>query len=163
MQIEDGKVVTFHYSLADEQGNHIESSGDGDGDAMAYLHGHGNIVPGVEEALAGRSAGDTLSVTVPPEKGYGPRNEAAVQRVPKKHLVRPGRLAAGQIVSVNTSQGPRTATVLKVGHFNVDLDLNHPMAGRTLVFDIRVEDVREATAEELSHGHAHGPGGHQHD
>jgi FKBP-type peptidyl-prolyl cis-trans isomerase SlyD len=116
-------------------------------------------VAGLESELRGRRAGDELTVTVAPEDAYGARDPTAVQRVPIKHLVRPGKLAVGKVVAVNTSVGPRRATVLKVGRFNVDVDLNHPLAGKTLIFDVKVLDVREATSEEIAHGHAHGPGG----
>jgi FKBP-type peptidyl-prolyl cis-trans isomerase SlyD len=99
---------------------------------------------------------------VPPEQGYGQRNENAIQRVPLKHLATRGPIVVGQMVVVNTSHGGRQARVVKVGHFNVDLDLNHPLAGKTLTFEIEIVDVRAATAEEIEHGHAHGPGGHGH-
>jgi FKBP-type peptidyl-prolyl cis-trans isomerase SlyD len=154
------KVVTFHYTLRDE-GEVIESS---EGrDPVVYMHGHGNIVPGLEEQMNGRQSGDKFSATVPPEAAYGLRDPNAVQRVPIKHLKSPGKIVPGQMVAVNTRDGTRHALVMKVGHFNVDLDLNHPLAGKTLVFDIEIVDVRAATEEELAHGHAHGPGGaHDH-
>src|SRR5262245_37211045 len=155
------KVVTFHYSLRDSAEEFIESS-EGK-DPATYMHGHANIVPGLEEQMAGKQAGDKFTATVPPEQAYGLRGSNAIQRVPIKHLMNPGKLAEGQLVAVNTRQGPRHALVVKVGHFNVDLDLNHPLAGRTLVFDIDIVDVRDATAEEIEHGHAHGPHGHGHD
>lgn len=157
MEISPNKVVTFHYTLTDSEGSFTETSEERD--PVAYLHGRGNIVRGLEDALRGRQAGDELKVTVAPEDAYGPHDPSSVQRVPIKHLVRPGKLAAGQIVAVNTTEGPRRATVLKVGRFNVDVDLNHPLAGKTLIFDVRIVDVREATREEIAHGHAHGPGG----
>jgi FKBP-type peptidyl-prolyl cis-trans isomerase SlyD len=160
MQIEQNKVVVFHYTLTDEQESFNETSRDAE--PVAYLHGHRNIVPGLETAMAGRQAGDTFSVTLTPEEAYGPRNEEAVQRVPIKHLVRPGKLAPGQMVTVNTTQGQRAARVVKVGRFNVDIDLNHPLAGHTLSFDIEIIEVRDASAEEIRHKHAHGPGGHDH-
>jgi FKBP-type peptidyl-prolyl cis-trans isomerase SlyD len=161
IKIDTDKVVTFHYRMRDAEGSFAESS---DGKSpIVYMHGHGNIVPGLETELAGKTKGDKLSVTVPPEQAYGPRQENAVQRVPIKHLASRGRLVAGQRVAVNTEHGMRQALVLKVGHFNVDLDWNHPLAGKTLMFDIDVVDVRDATAEEIAHGHAHGPGGaHDH-
>lgn len=157
MEIAANRVVSFHYKLSDGDGVFIESS-EGN-EPVAYLHGRHSIVPGLESALRGRRAGDDLTVTVAPEDAYGPRDPSAVQRVPIKHLVRPGKLAAGAIVTVNTTEGSRRATVLKVGKFNVDVDLNHPLAGRTLVFEVSIVDVREATQEEIAHGHAHGPGG----
>jgi FKBP-type peptidyl-prolyl cis-trans isomerase SlyD len=160
LTIDADKVVTFHYNLRDSEGAAIESS-EGK-DPVIYMHGHANIVPGLEEQMAGKRTGDKFTATVPPEQAYGDRNPDAVQRVPIKHLAHRGKLEPGQMVGVNTRDGVRHAVVVKVGHFNVDLDLNHPLAGKTLVFDIEVVDVRPATEEELAHGHAHGPGGHDH-
>ncbi|MBN1237555.1 MAG: peptidylprolyl isomerase [Gammaproteobacteria bacterium] len=156
-EISANKVVTFHYRLTDAEGELIESS-EGQ-EPVAYLHGRNNIVPGLESGLRGRRAGDELTIGVAPEDAYGPRSASAVQRVPIKHLVRPGKLEAGRVVAVNTTEGPRRGTVLKVGRFNVDVDMNHPLAGRSLVFEVKVLDVRDATPEEIAHGHAHGPGG----
>ena len=159
--IADDKVVSFHYKLSAGDGSVNESS---EGNApVVYLHGRNAIVPGLETQLAGKKSGDKFTATVEPEQGYGQRNEEAVQRVPLKHLATRGPIQVGQLVVVNTRDGGRQARVLKVGHFNVDLDLNHPLAGKTLTFDIEVVDVRDATKEELAHGHAHGPEGHGHD
>jgi len=158
--ISDDSVVTFHYKLRDDTGTFNESSEDGS--PVVYMHGHNNIVPGLEKELAGKKSGDKLTATVTPEEGYGQRNENAVQRVPLKHLATKGPIAVGQMVVVNTREGGRQGRVLKVGHFNVDLDLNHPLAGRTLTFDIEIVEVRVATEQELTHGHAHGPHGHDH-
>jgi FKBP-type peptidyl-prolyl cis-trans isomerase SlyD len=161
MLIADDKVVTFHYRLRDAEDSFSESS-EGQNPAV-YMHGRQNIVPGLEEQMTGKKAGDKFTATVAPEKAYGLRDPNAVQRVPIKHLATKGRLVPGQMVAVQTRDGGRHARVVKVGHFNVDLDLNHPLAGKTLLFDIEVVDVRDATAEEIQHGHAHGPGGHGHD
>ena len=161
MTIADDSVVSFHYTLRDDAGSVSESSQGGS--PVVYLHGRNAIVPGLESQLTGRKSGDALTAVVTPEQGYGLRNENAVQRVPLKHLATRGPIAPGQTVVVNTSEGGRQARVLKVGHFNVDLDLNHPLAGKTLTFDIEIVDVRAATEEELAHGHAHGPHGHGHD
>jgi FKBP-type peptidyl-prolyl cis-trans isomerase SlyD len=161
MTIGDDKVVSFHYKLSDSDGT-INESSEG-GSPVVYLHGRDAIVPGLESQLAGKRSGEKLTATVPPEQGYGPRNENAVQRVPLKHLATRGPFQEGQMVVVNTREGGRQARVLKVGHFNVDLDLNHPLAGKTLTFEIEIVHVRDATQEELTHGHAHGPGGHGHD
>ena len=158
-KIGDDTVVSFHYSLQDSEGTFSESSEDR---PATYLHGHSNIVLGLEKELAGHAVGDKLRVTVTPEEGYGVHDPNGVQRVPIKHLAAHGKLVAGQLVAVNTNAGVRQARVLKVGHFNVDLDLNHPLAGKTLIFEIEVVDVRDATAEEIEHGHAHGPEGHGH-
>jgi FKBP-type peptidyl-prolyl cis-trans isomerase SlyD len=160
MNIENRKVVTFHYTLSDEQGEQLESSREGD--PMTYLHGTGNIIPGLEKAMAGKAAGDRFEVTVEPAEAYGERNESAIQRIPAKHFKQAGRLKPGKVVVMQTRQGPRQLTVVKVGRFNVDVDTNHPMAGLSLTFDVEVTDVRDATDEEVSHGHVHGPGGVDH-
>ncbi|MGB0467062.1 MAG: FKBP-type peptidyl-prolyl cis-trans isomerase [Pontibacterium sp.] len=160
MQISKDSVVTFHYVLTELEGEQVESSYDAE--PMAYLQGHQNIFPAVESALVGKEAGDKVSVTLAPVDAYGERKEGSTQRVPIKHLLTKGRLRPGMTVKVNAEQGPRDATVVKVGLKNVDLDTNHPLAGKHLRFDIEVLEVREASADEISHGHAHGVGGHQH-
>lgn len=160
MKVEKDKVVTFHYKLSEVGGEEIEGSDANE--PMAYLHGHGNIIAGLEEALAGREANESLSVNLSPEQAYGVRNEEAKQRIPIKHIIEKKRLRPGQVVSVQTDKGVRQVQITKVGKFNVDVDTNHPLAGLALQFDIDIKEVREATADELSHGHAHGPGGHQH-
>lgn len=160
MEIEKNKVVTFHYSLKDNDSDYSEST-DGK-EPAAYLHGYGGIMRGLEREMKGKKAGDEFSVTVRPEDAWGVRDPNAVQRVPIKHLIRPGKLDVGKLVAVNTQQGQYQATVLKVGRFNVDLDFNHPMAGRTFLFDVKIVDVRDATPEELAHRHVHGPGGVEH-
>ena len=160
MNVERNSVVRFHYTLRDESGSQIENSRGGS--PMAVLVGHGGIIPGLEEALMGRAPGERFEVTITPEQGYGPRHDNLVQRVPKKYFRDPGRLKAGATATVGTKEGPRMVTVIKVGMSVVDVDLNHPMAGRTLAFEIEIVDVREASEEELAHRHVHGEGGHQH-
>jgi FKBP-type peptidyl-prolyl cis-trans isomerase SlyD len=160
MQIEKNRVVTFHYSLEELDGEYAETT-EGK-DPAVYLHGYGGIVRGLERAMKGRQAGDEFSVTVQPEDAFGLRDESVVQRVPIKHLVRPGKLKPGSVVVINTTRGERQAIVSKVGRFNVDVDFNHPMAGKTFVFDVKIVDVRDATSEEIAHRHVHGPGGTEH-
>lgn len=160
MQAEKDKVVCFHYRLSDTDGVEIESSHERE--PMAVLHGHGGIIPGLEEAMAGCSAGDKFDVEVTPEQGYGVRREDYVQRVAKKYFRDPDQLKPGMATLLQTKDGPRSVSVLKVGSSVVDVDLNHPMAGRTLKFAIEITDVRDATPEEMAHGHAHGSGGHAH-
>ncbi|MBN7770978.1 peptidylprolyl isomerase [Marinobacter daepoensis] len=160
MPVEKNQVVLFHYSVSDEQGKEVENSRSGE--PNAYLHGHGGIIRGLEEALEGREAGDTFSVTVSPDKAYGARRQDAVQRVPIKHLMGAKRWKPGMIAQVQTEQGPRHVVVVKVGHKFADVDTNHPMAGKTLTFDIEIIEVRAADADEIAHGHVHGPGGHHH-
>lgn len=156
--IGDDSVVSFHYTLRDDSGSITESSEGAS--PVVYMHGRNNIVPGLETQLAGKKSGEKFTAIVTPEQGYGMRNESAIQRVPLKHLATRGPIEVGQMVVVNTREGGRQARVLKVGHFNVDLDLNHPLAGKTLRFEIEIVDVRAATDEERAHGHAHGPDGH---
>ena len=161
MVVTDKKVVSFHYTLTDDRGEQLESSRQRE-QPMAYLHGARNIIPGLEKAMTGKSAGESFQVTVEPAEAYGERNPGNVQRVPIKHFREPKRLQPGQPVSIQTRQGPVQAVVLKVGRFNVDVDANHPLAGRRLTFDVEITEVRDATPEELAHGHVHGPGGAHH-
>lgn len=162
MKIGPAKIVTFHFRLTDEEGNVLEDSHKGD--PTAYLHGSNNVVRGLEQAMSGREAGETFSVTVDPAEGYGFHRKENIQRVPMKNVdvKKSAKLKPGMIVPVRTKSGMRQVMVLKAGKFNVDVDANHPYAGRTLTFDVQIEDVRDATAEEQSHGHAHGVGGHHH-
>lgn len=161
MQIEKDKVISIFYHLRDADGEALENTQDGI--PLAYLHGHNNLLPALEKAMEGHKAGDKLSLTLQPEEAYGPVREGATQRVPIKHLLgSPKRLRPGMLVRVQTDRGAISARVLKVGKFMVDVDLNHPFAGKTLIFDIEVTSVREASAEEIAHGHAHGEGGHHH-
>lgn len=160
MNIAKDCVVAFHYRLSEEGGAELETSRDGD--SSLYLHGHKNILPALEAVFEGKTSGDTFSVTLTPEQAYGFRHEGSTQRIPIKHLAGKIKPRPGMVVSVSTEQGLRQVTVIKVGKFNVDVDTNHPLAGKTLTFDIEITDVREASAEEKAHGHAHGVGGHQH-
>lgn len=161
MKIAKDRVVSFHYRLTDLTGNEIESSHTRK-HAQSYLHGHGGLIPGLEKAMADHEAGDKFEVVVPPEDAYGPRQANAVQRVSRKKIQAAGPLKVGGWVTVETSEGRRTATVQKIGMTVVDLDLNHPLAGQSLNFAIEIIEVRDAQPEELSHGHAHGVGGAQH-
>lgn len=163
MTIGPDKVVAFHYDLKEGE-TQLETSREGE--PVLYLHGHNNLLPAMEKGLEGLATGATVSLTLAPEDAYGQRQEGAVQRIPIKHLLDyaklKNKLRPGMVVAVNTEHGPFDAVVLKVGKFNVDIDANHLYAGKTLTFDISIESVRDASAEELEHGHAHGAGGHQH-
>ncbi|TNF34746.1 MAG: peptidylprolyl isomerase [Gammaproteobacteria bacterium] len=163
MPIEADNVVLFHYCLRDAQGQEIESS-DRDGEPAAYLHGHKAIIPGLEAAMAGRASGDRFTVTVKAADAYGERHDGPTQRIPLKHVHLKGKQKprAGSVVWVETDQGPRQVTVVKAGQFMVEVDTNHPLAGQDITFDIEIIDVRDATQEELDHGHVHGTGGHKH-
>lgn len=159
MKIEKDRVVRFHYTVG-EVGQPAAESSNG-GEPLAILIGHGNIIPGLEKAMEGREAGETFSADVPAAEAYGERRDGMVQRVPKKHFGEQ-RLMPGMQVVLQTNFGPRAVTILKVGMSVVDVDLNHPMAGKDLHFDIEILEVREASQEEIDHGHVHGDGGHQH-
>lgn len=161
MQIDDKKVVSFHYTLSNDAGESLESTRETE-QPMAYLHGAGNIIPGLEKAMSGRAEGDQFQVTLEPAEAYGERNPGNVRRIPIKHFRDSRALKPGQMVNIQTRQGSFQAVVKKIGRFNVDVDANHPLAGQTLTFDVEITEVREATPEEVEHGHVHGPGGIQH-
>lgn len=168
MLIADDCVVAFHYKLCEvlpdgsKSGWLEESTGR---EPLLYLHGHANVISGLEQAMAGKKAGDSLEITLAPEQAYGLRRSNALARVPIKHLHLPGgpkSLSPGVIVGVQTRQGVRSALIVKAGRFNVDIDTNHPFAGRTLHYKLEIVDVRKATSDEIAHRHAHGAGGHHH-
>ncbi|MCB1665114.1 MAG: peptidylprolyl isomerase [Pseudomonadales bacterium] len=168
MAIADDCAVAFHYKLCEvsqdgEKGPWLEqSSGD---HPLWYLHGHANVIPGLESALTGKQVGDTISITLPPEQAYGERRVNARQRVPIKHLqLNPSqkKLLPGTVVALRTPQGLVSALVVKAGRFNVDIDMNHPYAGRTLHYEVEIVQVRKADPEELAHRHVHAPGAHHH-
>ena len=160
MKIEKDRVVRFHYAVAETGQASVENSKDG-GEPIAILFGHGNIIPGLEKAMDGREAGDSFQATVPAAEAYGERREGLSQRIPKKHFGAQ-KLEPGMQVVLQTNFGPRAVTIQKVGMSVVDVYLNHPMAGKDLDFDIEIVEVREASEEELAHGHVHGEGGHHH-
>ena len=159
MKIEKDRVVQFHYTVSEAGQEPMESSKERE--PLSILVGHGNIIPGLEKALEGREAGESFGVDVAAADAYGELREGLSQRVPKKHFGGQ-RLEPGMQVVLNTNFGQRAVTVQKVGMSVVDVDLNHPMAGKDLHFDIEVVEVREAKPEEIAHGHVHGEGGHQH-
>ena len=159
MKIEKDRVVRFHYTVSEVGQEPLETS---EGrEPLAILIGHGNIIPGLETAMDGREAGDKFEVDVTAAEAYGERREGLTQRVPKKHF-KGARLEPGMQAVLPTNFGPRAVTIQKVGMSVVDVDLNHPMAGKDLHFAIEIVDVREASAEEIEHKHVHGDGGHHH-
>lgn len=165
MLVELNKVVSFHYRLRDAENELIEDSHE-DNSPVVYLHGHNGIIQGLENALVGKAAGDKFNVTLAPEQGYGPRKADSIQRVSINHIVggakKKSRFKPGVVVHLNTKNGPVPAIIVKAGLKTLDVDTNHPLAGKTLAFEIEVLDVREASTEELEHGHVHGDGGHHH-
>ncbi|MDF2445479.1 MAG: peptidylprolyl isomerase [Moraxellaceae bacterium] len=160
MQIANNVVASIEYTLTDDQGNVIDSSVGGE--PLAYLHGAGNIIPGLEDALEGKQVGDSLKVSVPPSEGYGEKDEALLQVVPRSMFRGVDQIEVGMQFHAQTDHGMQVITVAKVEGDNVTVDGNHPLAGQNLNFDVKVLEVRAATAEELEHGHVHGAGGHHH-
>jgi len=160
MKIGEDKVVSIHYTLTDSGGSVLDSSSGNE--PLLYLHGAGNIIPGLESALEGKVSGDKLSVTVDPEQGYGTRDERLVQAVPRSAFKGVEQLAPGMQFQAQGPQGTRLVVITQVTADIVTVDANHPLAGQTLHFEVEVTEVREATSEELEHGHVHGPGGHHH-
>jgi FKBP-type peptidyl-prolyl cis-trans isomerase SlyD len=160
VEITADRVVTIHYTLKDDDGAVLDSSAGGE--PLAYIQGHGNLVSGLEKALEGKQNGNTLAVVVSPADGYGKRDESLIQRVPKRALQGSGNIKKGMQFQASTDDGMRLFTVTAVIGDMVTLDGNHPLADQTLHFDVEVVGVREATSEELEHGHVHGAGGHSH-
>jgi len=160
MKIEKNKVVSIDYKLSGNDGQVIDSSEAGQ--PLAYLHGNGNIISGLEEALEGKTTGEAVKVTIPPEKGYGVREKGKVVEVNKDKLKGADEIKPGMQFQAQTPEGPQVFTVAGISESSVTLDANHPLAGATLNFDVTVREVREATADEMTHGHVHGPGGHHH-
>ena len=160
MEIAADRVVTIHYTLKNDEGAVLDSSSGGE--PLAYIQGHGNLVTGLEKALEGRQEGAALAVVVSPQDGYGVHDAALIQRVPKRSLQGSGEIKKGMQFQARTGDGMRLFTVTAVVGDMITLDGNHPLADQTLHFDVQIVGVREATAEELEHGHVHGAGGHHH-
>ena len=160
MAITRDSVVTIHYTLKDDAGKTLDSSVSGQ--PVVYLHGHGSIVAGLERELEGKSVGDKLSVQVSPTDGYGEYDKQLVQRVPRRSLRGIAEVTVGMQLHAQTPSGPRTVTVTHIASDMVTIDGNHPLAGKLLNFEVEITDVRQATQEELAHGHVHGAGGHHH-
>ena len=160
MQVEKNKVVSIDYTLTNAEGQTLDTSKGRE--PLSYLHGVGQIIPGLESALEGKAKGDAVQAVVPPDQGYGARNDRLVQEVPRQAFAGVQEVRPGMQFQAQTSGGPRVVTVVGVGNDTVKVDANHPLAGQTLHFDVNVVGVRDATPEELNHGHAHGAGGVQH-
>jgi FKBP-type peptidyl-prolyl cis-trans isomerase SlyD len=154
-------VVTIHHTLKNDAGEVLDSSAGGE--PLAYIHGGGNIIAGLEEALEGRTAGDRVAVAVPAAKAYGEHDASLVQQVPRRAFQSGGDLKAGMRFTAQTEHGPRQVVVTRVAGDMVTVDGNHPLAGQALNFDVEITAVRVASDEELAHGHVHGHGGHHHD
>ncbi len=159
MTISTNSVVTFHYTVRDEDGVQLDSS---EGQApLTYLHGANNIVPGLERALAGHRVGDKLQVQIDPAEAYGEYHDSLVEAVPLEAFG-DNKVEVGMRFEAQTSQGPISVVITHIEGDQATVDGNHPLAGKSLNFDVTIEDIREATGEEVAHGHAHGEGGHHH-
>jgi len=156
MQITSGKVVAIDYTLTDDKKQTLDTSEGGE--PLTYLHGNDQIIFGLEKALNGKKAGDSFSVRIEPEEGYGVRDDSKLMTVPRSKVQGVPNLKEG----MQLQAGKQVVTVTKIAGDEITLDGNHPLAGEVLNFDVTVRDVRAATEEEIAHGHVHGPGGHHH-
>lgn len=158
MQVEKDKVVTIDYILKDDEGNIIDRS---EGGNFSYLHGANNIIPGLENALIGKAAGDEVAVSLEPEQGYGNRNESLKQTVSREMFQSPEDIEIGRQFYAQSPEGQQLViTVTEIDDNDVTIDANHPLAGINLNFDVTIVNVRDATEEEISHSHVHGGGQH---
>ncbi|TDR27717.1 FKBP-type peptidyl-prolyl cis-trans isomerase [Hydromonas duriensis] len=160
MQIKQNSVVHIHYTLTNDAGEVVDSSVGKE--PLMYMQGHQNIIPGLENALLGKSVGEQLKVSIEPEDAYGVRNDDAIQQVPREAFANVPDLAVGMQLHGNSPQGPISVVVMAIAEDVVTVDANHPLAGQRLHFDVTVDAVRDATESELSHGHAHAGDGHHH-
>jgi FKBP-type peptidyl-prolyl cis-trans isomerase SlyD len=160
MQIANNTVVTIDYTLKDDDQSVLDTSQGQE--PLSYIHGIGNLIPGLEKALAGKSEGDRMEVTIAPDEAYGERDDELLQAIPRERFERADEIQVGMQFHTQSDEGMQVVTVVDVDGDNITIDGNHSLAGKTLHFDVRIVGVREASAEEVSHGHAHGPGGHHH-
>jgi FKBP-type peptidyl-prolyl cis-trans isomerase SlyD len=160
MIIAKDSVVTMNYTLKNDAGEIMDTS---EGrEPLTYLHGVGGLIPGLESELEGKAAADKLKVVIAPEHAYGNRRDDLLRVVSKDGFQGDEELTEGMRVQLDTEQGPVVAVIAKIEDKDVTLDMNHPLADMTLHFDVEVINVREASADEIAHGHVHGEGGHQH-
>ncbi len=159
-EVADGRVIEIEYTLTNPQGEVLDAS---EGEPLAYLHGADNIVPGLENALVGKSVGDKLDVVVPPAEGYGERQGPGPQGIPRTSFPADADIVPGMSFAVETEDGQLMPLwVVGLEADQVMVDANHPLAGVALHFAVEIVGIRDARAEELEHGHPHGPGGHHH-
>ena len=160
MKVGKNTVVSINYTLKDKAGQVLDSS---EGRSpLVYLHGVGQLIPGLENELEGESVGTNKQVVITPEDAYGHRQDDLLHVVSKGGFTGEEEMFEGMQVQLETDNGPAIAVIAKIDGDEVTLDLNHPLAGEELHFDVSIVELREASADEISHGHAHGPGGHQH-
>ncbi len=160
MQVAEKKVVSMQYKLTNDADEVLDQSQAGE--PLIYLHGANNIIPGLEKALVGKTTGDSVNVRIVPEEAYGTRDESKIQSMPSSAFQGVDKIEAGMQFHAEGEGGPVMITVVKVEGDEVTVDGNHPLAGEALTFDVEITEVRDATDEELEHGHGHGPDGHGH-
>lgn len=158
MKIENKRVVQIHYTLKDDQGEILDSSAGKS--PLPYIHGIGALIPGLEKQLLGKQAGDKFTAVVAPAEGYGEYDEEQVFEVPASEFEGDDELQLGMQIQLDTESGPAIATIVNMEEDIITLDLNHPLAGTTLNFEVEIVEVREATKQELDHGHVHTHGAH---
>ena len=161
MTIAQHKVVTIHYKVSDSESDKVIDSSE-NAEPMTYLHGAQNFIPGLEQALEGKAVGDELEVVVEAADAYGERSDDRIQQVPMEAFQGMEKVEPGMAVTAQTDQGQINLVITEVNGDMVTVDANHPLAGKSLKFEVSVEDVRDASEEEVTHGHVHGPGGHEH-
>ncbi len=160
MNIEKNSVVQMHYKLTNGEGKLLDSS---EGrEPLTYLHGNKMLIPGLENQLEGKSVGNAFKAAVKADDAYGQKYDEMIHIVPKSNFNGDGELKAGLQIQIDTNEGKQMAIVTKVEGENVTVDMNHPLAGMDLTFDVEILTIRKATQEEIDHGHVHGPGGHKH-
>ena len=157
--IANNHVVSFHYTLTNAEGETLDKS---QGEPLVYLHGAGNIIPGLEKALEGKTVGDKFTVTIPAAEGYGEYNPDLVQEVPAQMFQGVENIEAGMQFQAQTDDGVQIVTVKAIEGENIIVDANFPLAGQDLTFEVEIAEIRDASEEELEHGHVHGAGGHHH-
>lgn len=154
MKNTENPVVSIHYTLTNKAGEQLDSSIGSE--PLTYLHGAGNIIPGLENALADKTVGDKLTVIIEPEDAYGERNEEHIQTVPKEMFEGIDKIEVGMQFQADSSNGPAIVTITAVDGDQVSIDGNHPLAGEQLTFDVEIADIRPATETEMENGHIHG-------
>jgi FKBP-type peptidyl-prolyl cis-trans isomerase SlyD len=160
MKITKHTVVSMDYTLRNAAGEVLDSSQGRT--PLVYLHGVGQLIPGLENELEGQEKGNSKKVVVPAAEAYGERHDDLYHVVPKSGFTGDEEMFEGMQVQLDTDNGPTLAVISAIDGDTVTLDLNHPLAGEELHFEVSIVDLREATADEISHGHVHGPGGHHH-
>lgn len=160
MHVANNMAVSIHYTLFNDDGDVIDSSVGHD--ALVYLHGQGNIISGLEQALQGKSIGDKLNVRIDPEDAYGGFMEERVQVIPRSMFEGVDDLEVGMQFHADVSSGPGVVSIVAIDGDDITIDGNHPLAGQALTFDVEIVDIRPASGEEIAHGHIHGAGGHHH-